>query len=276
MKKIAFALLSVLLLAAFTVPKNKREVRCTKQSGKFVVDGKTTDWKANTLQFDKKTGFAYAFSNDDRSLFVQLKMLNANVQRKVLVTGLTLWIDPHGKGKRVLGIKYPLGRIHEPHARRKRGQRPSGRYGQRRPASGNHLTAEKISLFNKRYRSERAKLEGFDKAGIEANTGPGGIQVLLQMDTLGHVVYEAKIPLKMIFTRPADYLSKDKPFSVLLETGYLQIDMSRMQGRGGMGGRQGQGLGSGQRPNPSRMAFMQNMAEASHLKIKSVYLFQKK
>jgi hypothetical protein len=277
MKKIIFALLAILLLGAFAAPKNKRGVRCMKQSAKFVVDGKTTEWKIDSLRFDNKTGFAYAFSNNDKDLFVQLKMLNTSVQRKALIAGLTLWIDPNGKGKHVLGIKYPKGRMHQ-QEKHKPGQGNYGQNGHRRPASGGHLTAEQISRFNSRYGMEQPVLEGFEKAGIKnVSTGEKGIRVVLQIDTLGHVVYEAKIPLKMIFTKPADYLSKGRPFSILFETGYLQMDMSHMQGRGGMGGRQGQGMGGGgQRPNPSQMSFMQGMAEASHLKLKTVRLFQEK
>ncbi len=275
MKIIVFALISVLLTGSFSSPKNRRVIKSTKQSGRFVVDGKTSDWKANTLQYDKKTGFAYAFSNDSHTLFVRLKMLDINVQRKALITGLTLWVDPNGKGKHLLGIEYPLKRKHEQRAR-KSGQRSSGQYRHPRQASRHHLTAEEISRLNARYRSEQPKLEGFDKAGIKnAFAGTGGIRVLLQMDTLGHAIYEAGIPLKMLFTNPVDYLSKDKPFSVVFETGYLQIEMSHMQGGGGMGGG-GRGMEGGYQPNPSRMAFMQSMADPSRLKIKTVYLFQEK
>ena len=273
MKKIVFVLLSVLLSGAImATPHKKPEVKSTKQEGKFVVDGKTTDWKNNTLQFDNKTGFAYAFSNDNQTLFVRLKMLNANVQRKALITGFTLWVDPNGKGKQVLGIEYPQKRNHEQHIR-KPGLKSAEQYRHPRQASNNHLTDEKISRFNAHYRKVQPKLAGFEKAGIkDAFAGTGGIRVLLQMDSLGHVVYEASIPLKMLFSNPLDYLSKDKPFSVLFKTGYLQIDMSRMQGPGGMGGNRG----NMQAGNPSRMAFMQSMADPSRLKIKTVYLFQKK
>jgi len=276
MKKIVFALLTVLLPGAIMAsPHKKPVVKCLKQSGKFVVDGKTTDWKANALRLDNKTGFAYGFSNNSQTLFVRLKMLNTNVQRKALVTGLTLWVDPNGRGKKVFGIEYPQKRVHKQQTR-KPGQRPAGRqYGHPRQASHSHLTAEKISRINAHYRMEQAKLEGFDKAGMkDAFAGTDGIRVLLQMDSLGHVIYEASIPLKMLFSNPLDYLSNDKPFSVLFETGYLQIDMSRMQGRGGMGG--GGNMGEGQQPYPSRMAFMQDMADPSRLKIKTVYLFQEK
>ena len=64
-------------------------------------------------------------------------------------------------------------------------------------------------------------------------------------------------------------------FSLTFETGYLQMDMSRMQGHGGGGGSMGHGgMGGGQHPDPSRMAMMQAMAEPTHLKLKTVKLFQ--
>ncbi len=273
MKKIIITVLTLFILSAFTVPKNKPEVVCLHQSTKFMVDGKTTDWKSDSLKFDNKTGFAYAFSNNNRMLFVQLKMLNVNVQRKALITGLTLWIDPRGKGKHVLGIEYPQGRIHQQNARTFE-RKPSGQQHRRTNHKMNQL---QLHLFNERYQSEKPTLKGFVKAGIaHASVGDGGIKVLLQMDTLGHVVYEAQIPLKMIFAQPDEYLSKHKPFSVIFETGYFHMNMSQMHGGGGMGGGRGQRMGNGQRPNPSRMAFMQNMTEPSRLKIKTIYLFQEK
>jgi hypothetical protein len=94
------------------------------------------------------------------------------------------------------------------------------------------------------------------------------------------VIYEAKIPLEAVFSHPSDYLTRAKPFSITVETGYIQMDMSRMQGHGMGGGRMGGGrmgggrMGGGQRPDPSRMALMQSMAEPSRLKIKTVKLFQ--
>ncbi len=80
MKKIVFVLLTISLPGVImAVPHKKTVVKCVKQSGKFMVDGSTTDWKANVLHFDNKTGFAYAFSNDNQSLFVQLKIKSVHL-----------------------------------------------------------------------------------------------------------------------------------------------------------------------------------------------------
>jgi hypothetical protein len=142
-----------------------------------------------------------------------------------------------------------------------------------RPPSGHHFSKENLNRLNEYLAKEKPFLKGFEKAGLQEDTGTDGIKTAARMDTLKHLVYEAKIPLKIIFKNPDDYLSKGKPFSLIFETGYLQIDMSRMQGHGGMG--ENHGMSSGTPAGNSRMSFMQNMTEPSHLKLKSVYLFQK-
>ncbi len=270
MKKILAAVFAIALFSGYSYPKHKPETKCRKQITPFTVDGNTRDWKTDSLSFDGKTGFAYAFTNDRHNLYIHLKMLDVNVQRKALITGLTVWIDPDGKGKHVLGIVYPQGRKQRPSSGRTGhpGQRPSVRKPRN---SGDHgLSPEQIRMFNKHFAGEVPRFKGFEKQGF---SGEEKIYVRLKMDTLGHVVYEAKIPLKTIFKKPADYLTRAKPFSLILETGYLQMDMSRMQGHGGMGGG-GRGMGGRQHPDASRMAFMQSMAEASRLKIKTVKLYQ--
>jgi hypothetical protein len=274
LKKIGIAAAVVFLLSAFTLPKNKVE-KCFYQATPFVVDGHTSDWYADSLRMDSKTGFVYALSNDDHFLFVRLKMLHRVVQRKALLTGFTLWIDPSGKGKHVLGIEYPKGRLQELSARQRPASRPAGSYNRQRQSAGqDNLTAAHLKMLNQRFLSEEPLLKGFAKAGIKnMQVAENAVHVVLQIDTSGYAVYEAKIPLKLLFTHPADYLSGGKTFSVLFETGYLQIDMSRMHRPGGMGGGR---MGSGQQPGSSRMAMMQEMTDISRLKLKSVQLFQEK
>ncbi len=260
--------LSVVLLISYASAKKKHGIRCQKQTQKFVVDGKLNDWNVDSLRYDPKTGFAYAFSNDDKYLYVELKLLNRGVNMKTLITGFTLWIDPAGKGKHALGIQYPQGRMHQ--------EKPEARPVSQHHRNGKHPagkpTPEQIKMFNDRYANEIPRFTGFEKRGLHPTVGgDNGVDVLLQMDTLGRLVYEARIPLKLVFENPEDYLKNKKPFSLILETGYMQMDMSRMP-HSGMGGRMGGGGMGGQRPNPSRMAMMQEMAEPSLIKIKTIYL----
>ena len=273
MKKVFYVAFLFASLPLFLFSKNKQEINCRHQTAPFMVDGINTEWGSGAYHFDSKTGFAYVLSNDTHNLYIQLKMTDKNVQRKALLTGFTVWIDPNGKGKHVLGIIFPQGRVNRKEAGRlaPQGHSQFSRQHNRRPMSGK-LSSEQIRMFNEHFSHQEPAFKGFDaKTGVSES----GIAVKLQMDSLGQVVYEAKIPLKCIFRAPSGYLSDGKPFSLTFETGYLQMDMSRMQGHGGGGrGMQNGGMGSGHYPGPSRMAMMQGMAEPTRLKLKTVTLFQ--
>lgn len=275
MRKGMLGLLLVFTLASFTSPKKKSVLHCHPQTVSLKVDGKTDDWK-DGLTYDDHTGFYYDFSNDGKYLYVKLRMSKAMVQQKVLATGLTLWIDPFGKGKSVLGIQYPTNKIKERQMERRKKASSGQRQGRRMPFTPKDREDHRIK-FNMRYSTgmEEGELVGFEKAGMEKSyLGKEGIDVMLQIDQHNQLIYEARIPLMMIFKNPAEYLSGKKPFSLAFETGYIQVDMSRMNGGGmgrGMGGGR-MGGGMGQAGGGNRMAAMQFMTSATKIKWKKVYL----
>ncbi len=275
MKKGMFGLLLVFTLASFTSPKGKEALRCHKQATQLKVDGKTDDWN-DTLTYDNRTGFYYDFSNDAEYLYVRLKMTKPMVQRKAMATGLTLWIDPNAKGRNVMGIQYPKDKLKE--QRMEHRKKASGRQQdvQHKPFTAKDREEQRMK-FNMRYSSgvEEGELKGFEKAGMEKSyLGDDGIDVMLQIDAHSQLIYEARIPLMMIFKNPQDYLSGKKQFSLAFETGYIQVDMSRMGGAGmgrGMGsGRMGGGMGRA--GGSDRMAAMQFMTSATKIKWKKVKL----
>jgi len=270
MKKGILGLFLVFMLTSFTNYRAKKVLKCDEQSGQMHVDGKTNDWKGS-LAYDEKTGFYYNFSNDDSNLYVHLKMTNPMVQRKTIAMGFTLWIDPSGKGKEVLGIEYPKKRA--PEDRKAEHHRQQA---WRKGSAHESNPLKMIQKFNLRYSGglEEGDLVGFDKAGLDAAfIGKGGIQVMLQINKHSQLIYEAKIPLSMIFSHPQDYLNASpKTFSLAFETGYLQLEMSRMnRGGGGMrGGRMGGGMRQGL--SSDRMAAMQFMTSPTKIKWKKVVL----
>jgi hypothetical protein len=275
MKKGILGVLLVFTLASFTSPKGKETLRCHKQSKQLKVDGKTDDWN-DALTYDDRTGFYYDFSNDAEYLYVRLRMTKPMVQRKVMATGLTLWIDPNGKGKSVLGIQYPIDKVKQRQMEHRKKASPNQGSNQRRAFTAKDREEQRIK-FNMRYTSgmEEGELIGFEKAGMEKSyLGEDGIDVMLQIDAHNQMIYEAKIPLMMIFKNPKDYLSGKKQFSLAFETGYIQVDMSRMNGGGmgrGMGGGR-MGGGMGQAGGSDRMAAMQFMTSATKIKWKKVGL----
>lgn len=277
MKKIIIGLFAVLILTSFSSPKHNEVVKCYRQVQQLKVDGKANDW-VNALSTDEKTGFNYSFSNDNDFLYVCMKISNAKMQRKVIATGLTLWIDPSGKGKDKLGILFPQGRTRNNSdrnrdwsQRRRMGNRPHKSY-----TTANR--AEMIKKFNLRYLSgaETGELIGFAKEGMkDAFIGKNGIDVMVQLNAEGQLVYEAKIPLNMIFNQKQKYFSATpKIFSLAFETGYIKIDMSHMGGGGmnrmGSGNMRSEGMSrQGSMNSDSDMQFM---TSSSKIKWKKVIL----
>lgn len=60
-------------------------------------------------QLIKKSGIYYFLSNDKENLFVDLKVEDQGVQRKILNEGLTIWINMDEKPVRRMGVRYPTG-----------------------------------------------------------------------------------------------------------------------------------------------------------------------
>jgi len=301
MKTTLIGLITFLTVISFVSPasarnRKKEETHCTKQTTPLKVSGKFTDWKL-PLRADKSSGFYYGITNDKQNLYLEVKMKTRNLIGRVIGLGFTVWIDPDAKGKNVLGINYPQSRMHEKtiHNRKKK-------MGEQENKQPEHLTAEQIEKrrkeliqkFNLRYLTggELGKLVNFQKEGLEnAYFGAGDINAIVQMNDKGEIIYEARIPLKSIFKNKAAYLSKGKPFSLILETGSYQPQrnaeamysgvaggMSTAELYGDNFGRVGEmGAGVGGEGYRMGMGGFGNMGIASiRLKLKRVVLFQYK
>lgn len=294
MKTTLIGIIVFLSMTTFVSAKNRKEaMKCGKQDTALSISGRFTDWNL-PLRSNKSSGFYYGITNDDQNLYVEVKMEDETLIRKAVALGFKIWIDPDGKGKQVLGINYPQSRMHQLMAHHEhhqdQGQQPSRELTQ---AEIKKQREEMIQKFNLRYLTgqETGKLINFEKEGFkDAFFGQGDINAMIQMDQKGEIVYEAVIPLKSIFKKGAEYLSKDKPFSLILETGSFepQATASRMYGgiAGGENARQmeeegyggggyiGQGVnGAGGRMHQWGNS-LQGMIQPARLKLKRVVLYQ--
>ncbi len=50
-----------------------------------------------------------AVRNDGDSLYVRVRTSDPEAQRRIRMTGLTVWVDKAGKGRRGYGVRFPLG-----------------------------------------------------------------------------------------------------------------------------------------------------------------------
>lgn len=76
----------------------------------IAVDGKAPEWAGREVYFDEGDGLKIGFMNDDCYLYVYLSTWHQQIQRQILMNGLTVWFDAKGGKKETFGINYPLKR----------------------------------------------------------------------------------------------------------------------------------------------------------------------
>jgi hypothetical protein len=64
-------------------------------------------FQPSELTYTEKGKFYYNLSNDRDNLYIDLKIFDKDVQRQVLTSGLTLWINVNGKKGKKTGLRYP-------------------------------------------------------------------------------------------------------------------------------------------------------------------------
>lgn len=57
----------------------------------------------------KKGNVYYCLSNDEKNIYLDVKVTESIEQNKFLQMGMTLWINRDGKSKKETGIRYPIG-----------------------------------------------------------------------------------------------------------------------------------------------------------------------
>ncbi len=72
------------------------------------VDGQGGEWPMEWIANEDKE-FSYNVCADDNNLYVRMKTRDEWARKKIAVFGLTLWMDPNGKKKKKLGLKFPTG-----------------------------------------------------------------------------------------------------------------------------------------------------------------------
>lgn len=200
------------------------------QDPPLIIDGSSSDW--NTTLESESPGVSYGISNDSENLYIRLNITDQDVQRKILMAGLTLWIDTTGRKKEDLGIICPI---------------------QKAPARMDEKAMKGMTNphdFNKNELLE-AEFIGFSKSicSYYISNNPYKINVSIDIDEFKSMYYEMKIPLLTIYKEFSDLTNKE--LSIGFETGSIekpnrdQMSSNMGGGRpGGMGGRSG-GLGGG-------------------------------
>lgn len=232
-------------------------------------DGSDETWLGQ-FYYDQDARMLYGLSNDEENIYVRLKVIDQATQRKIIIRGLTFWMDSIGKSKKQITIGCPL-------------PRESGELQKmmENDKKAKDRSINNFNLLNETFSNGQAGMEimGFDgkqNVIVINNKNNNGINVMMNINDQQELIWEAIIPLKMVFSIPSEYKNGGRSFSFGFESG--AFDAPPMQNKSGAGGRKpggGGGRGGGQRGgniNPQGNPEMQAMMNPSKVKIKKVNL----
>lgn len=217
-------------------------------SKKIVPGVKDNDWGSMTLYEDKNV--MVGFRNDKDNLYFCLKSGDPATQRKIMMLGLTVWLNTSDNKTKSLGIHYPVGAFRNGMPPRNQQDPQGGDNKLGDETMSRRMTTElnDFEFVTETNEGKKVKLIPYD----EAKTKYG---VSVSINTENEVLtYELSVPLN--FQSPDATFSADfkKPVGLGFETGQFKRPENGGEqrneggggyGGGGYGGRGGYGGGGG-------------------------------
>lgn len=201
----------------------------------LVIDGSDGDWVKPLPYFDSKKKLAYSVSNDRDNIYIQLTTKDELEQRKIVQGGLTVWINGQAEKNETnaVGIGFPTD--------------------SRNNRDKSILAAARPDLYtNKRESLNDLKdysLFGFNKDNAVqyydyGSSNEAGVQVEINFNPAGELVYEALVPFKAIFPKNSSPTAGNRSIAVGFVIEGLPPQPGMRNGGGG-GISVGGGLGMG-------------------------------
>jgi hypothetical protein len=190
----------------------------------ITVDGKSDDW-VGALSMISDGRAEEGFLNDQDVLYVCIMTEDESLRRQIANSGLTVWFDPQGGDKKVLGVKYPLGT-----PRRERAASPPTEEAGPPPEKPAESEASGLEVLRPGQASPQ-KMGISDVKGLEiASSTEGGL-----------FVYELKIPLRSSADRPVALgAAPGAKVGIGIEVPKSELRPGSGRPPGGMGGRGGE------------------------------------
>ena len=184
MSKIYFLFLVLISANAFAQKNLKEGILFEKPP---VIDGNVTDWPGDWW-LDPDGKFFCNVGNDAENLYVRLKVGDDLTQQKIGLLGMSLKLNPSGKRKGKVGLKFPVGKDVSELKRKEptavdQSMDLRDKVQMKKEMLGDVEVVELIGLAKQNIVSSRLGLAN----GIEA-------MIVAQED--GAYIYEAKIPFK--------------------------------------------------------------------------------
>jgi hypothetical protein len=260
-KKIAYIILIVLISSGCSTYES------VYQNTPLNIDGSSSDWDT-TLDSKGNNGFSYGISNDKDNLYIRINIIDPSMQKKIMLAGLTVWIDTTGKKKINRGITCPIKKA--------------------LPKMDRNMM-KKMQNQQEWKKDQLLEIDflGFKEYGETyfISKNPYGVEVSIDQGQFRSLYYEMKIPLKSIYANHSNLALKT--LSIGLETRALKIpsqtngsvgsQSAGVSGKGGRGGGSGGRASGGKGGGPSGItgsSSINTMSSPTKIWIKNIKLAQ--
>jgi hypothetical protein len=86
-----------------------QEIKSKWRTNNITIDGNDSDWNGSLVFYDDINSLI-GVQNDNDYLYLCLVTTDQQLERKALITGITLWFDNKGGGDKKFGIRFPIMR----------------------------------------------------------------------------------------------------------------------------------------------------------------------
>ena len=169
----------------------------TWQATPIEIDGDSKDWPSPYPNYDSKAMVAYATSNDDQFLYVSMETGDEMTEMKILQNGMTVSIDTTGSKDPQFHINYPMKNDNElfelPKHDKTAKAGPTNEFAKKQSVQKIKKAAGSASQYG---------LEGFGSCSggfLSTQIAPCGVKVRLGIDEYNELVWEAAIPLSVLY-----------------------------------------------------------------------------
>lgn|GEM_PF-5519614 len=204
MKNLNYSICLYIILILFAGQAVGQTLKSKTPGIKVNIDGKPKEWR-DSFYLSSKNQFTYAFTNDDKYLYLCVKVGQEHEQKKILKFGLIIWLDTAGGHREEEGIKYPM-------SLKERGLEHLHSH------DAASMLGNNTEMQLKGFPALREDGDGFVK--VDASFGMG-IKPKLALDSLNQLIYEVKIPLLLVYGKNLKPAGKE--LGIRFTTGKIEV-----------------------------------------------------
>jgi hypothetical protein len=164
------------------------------------TDGNINEWKPEKFETDKETLIAYSVDHDAANLYLAVKVTDPAMQMKMMMQGMSLYLDKNGKKKEKTGIHFPVKR-----------ERESGGGGQRGGGAPPDPKEMREKMASTMILLKTFGFENQDEEKTQLIADPNGINIAFNWDDANNFYIEYQVPFSLL-AAPADL--KDKTLGI--------------------------------------------------------------